>query len=111
LETQGQLNDEQEDIINQLKKTRIDFTNDENAPAVSLSFTNQKDAIDINYSVLSRGEVVQHGTFRVEKTEMGDAGKLIAYHLFGIQKTKIGEHPASIAQPEKKEEKKIEKPV
>jgi hypothetical protein len=111
LETQGQLTDEQEDIVNQLKKTKIDFTNDENAPVASLSFTNQKDAVDINYSVQFRGEIVQHGTFRVEKTEMSDAGKLIAYHLFGIQKTKIGEHPTSIAQPEKKEEKKTEKAV
>lgn len=111
LEVQGQLNEEQEEIIDQLKNTRIDFTDDENAPAVTLSFTQRASALDINYSVQMQGEQMQHGTFSVEKTEMPDAGKLIAYHLFGIQKTKIGEHPAAVPQPEKKEEKKTEKPV
>jgi tetratricopeptide (TPR) repeat protein len=111
LEIQGQLNDEQTKIINQLKKTRIDFTSDETAPVVTLSFIPGGEAIDINYSVHVQGDQVQHGTVRIEKTELSDAGKLIAYHLFGIQKTKIGEHPASIAQSEKKDEKKTEKPV
>ncbi|MBI1769950.1 MAG: hypothetical protein HYR67_16410 [Bacteroidetes bacterium] len=111
LETQGQLSDEQEEIIEQLKKTRIDFTNDENAPAVTLSFTKRADAMDISYNVQMLGEEVQHGTFRVERSDFSDAGKLIAYHLFGIQKTKIGEHPPAVPQQEKKEEKKTEKPV
>ncbi len=111
LETQGQLNEEQEKIISQLKKIRIDFSDDENAPAVTLSFTSRADVIDISYNVQIDGESVHHGTIRVEKNEINDAGKLIAYHLFGIQKTKIGEHPTSIPQPEKKEEKKTEKPV
>jgi tetratricopeptide (TPR) repeat protein len=114
LEVDGTLTKEQESMVNQLKKTRIDFSNDADAPVVKLSFTSRKDATDVIYSVTSNGDELQHGTFRIEKTDEADAGKLIAYHLFGIQKTKIGEHPASEAQPEKKiesEKKKEENPV
>jgi len=112
LQTQGQLNADQEKIISQLKKTHIDFLGDSNAPEVVLSFTQRGEAVDINYSVQQSGNQLQHGTVRIEKTELEDAGKLVAYHLFGIQKTKIGENPPAVPQQERKPEKDSkEKPV
>ncbi|GHN01613.1 hypothetical protein WSM22_31020 [Cytophagales bacterium WSM2-2] len=108
LDIVGQLNDEQNRIIKQLKRTRIDFTDNESVPVVTLSFGQKNESIDINYTVSIRGEQVQHGTFTVDPTSKEDAGKLIAYHLFGIQKTKIGEQPAAVPQIEKKPS---EKPV
>ena len=49
----------------------------------------------------------------VEKNEQKDAGKLLAYRLFGIQKVKIGEQPAVVPGPKKevKESKDKEKAV
>lgn len=110
LQTQGSLSDGDESIVNQLKNTRIDFTSGDQAPVVTLSFADKKYAIDINYSVQMLGEQVQHGTFRVEKSDLKEAGKLIAYHLFGIQKTKIGEQVKAVPQPEKKKEEKKAEP-
>jgi Tfp pilus assembly protein PilF len=111
LQTQGH-DAAEEKIIDQLKNTRIDFTNDENAPTVHLSFARKGEAMDISYSVQQLGNQLRQGTFRVEKADLSDAGKLIAYHLFGVEKTKIGEQVIAAPQPEKKkEEKKADKPV
>jgi tetratricopeptide (TPR) repeat protein len=113
LRAQG-LDDAQQEIIDQLKNTRIDFTENENAPAVDLSFAKKGEAMDIRYSVQWLGDQIRQGTFRVEKADLGDAGRLIAYHLFGITKTKIGEQVKAVPAPQtekKKEEAKTEKPV
>ena len=91
-------NESEEQIINDLSKTRIAFTQDEKAPAIKLTFTPHGEAIDIHYAIQFLNKV-NEGTLRVEKEERSDAGKLLAYRFFGIQKTKIGEHPPAAVQP------------
>ena len=48
--------------------------------------------------------VLQAGILRVEANEMDKAGKLVAYRLFGIQKTTIGEKLPAVIQEVKKPE-------
>ena len=91
-------NEMEEQIINDLGKTRIAFTQDENAPAVTLTFTPHGEAIDIHYAIQS-SKKTNEGTLRVEKEERADAGKLLAYRFFGIQKTKIGDQPPASVHP------------
>ena len=102
LQMQGQPTETQQEIINELKTCRIGFTEDQNAPLVSISFTKRGEALDINYSVASGTQ----GSFRIEPNELVGAGKILAYHLFNVQKQKIGERPK--AEPKPKAE---EKPV
>lgn len=82
---------EAEDILDNLKDSRINFSNGGNAPQVTLSFQRKGDALDIEYRVETNVRVLQSGTLRVESADMENAGKLLAYRLFGIQKTSIGE--------------------
>jgi tetratricopeptide (TPR) repeat protein len=102
--------DAEEKILDDLKNTRIDFTDDGNVPQVSLQFSPRGQSLDINYSVQWQGKVTQQGTLQLDETEKADAGKLIAYRIFGVHKSKIGEQPKATpqAKPEKKEEKKAE---
>lgn len=103
-------NGAEEKILDDLKKTRIDFTEDSNVPQVSLQFSPRGQSLDINYSVQWQGKITQQGTLQLDETEKADAGKLIAYRIFGVHKSKIGEQPKATPQtkPEKKEEKKAE---
>jgi hypothetical protein len=98
-------NNTEEKILDDLRNTRIEFTDDGNMPQVSLQFASRGQSLDINYSVQWQGEVTQQGTLQLDETEKADAGKLIAYRIFGIQKTKIGEQPKAVpqAKPEKKD--------
>jgi hypothetical protein len=91
-------NELEEQIINDLRKTRIEFTNDDKAPAVRITFTPRGEAMDIHYSIQSAKEI-KEGTLRIEKEERSDAGKLLAYRFFGIQKNKIGEQPRPSVLP------------
>ncbi len=101
---QGQPTEVEQEIIDELKTSRIDFTEDQNAPLVTIFFTKRGESLDINYSVASGTQ----GTFRVEPNELSGTGKILAYHLFNVQKQKIGERPK--AEPQPKAESK-EKPV
>jgi hypothetical protein len=93
-----------------LQTCAIDFTNDETAPGISLSFNEKKDAIEITYSVKEGNETLQQGVVRVPEDKKEDAGKYLAYRLFGIKKKSIGEEPPPVVKKEgKKEEKKDEK--
>ena len=100
-------NDMEEQIIKQLGGTRIAFTNNVNAPAVRLTFTTRGEAIDIHYAI-QFSKKIKEGTLRVEKEDRTDAGKLLAYRFFGIQKTRIGEEQPVPVQSKKKPS---EKPV
>lgn len=91
-------NEVEEQIINDLGKTRIAFTNDEDAPVVRLTFTQHAEALDIHYTIQFSNKT-NEGTLRIEKEELSDAGRLLAYRFFGIQKTKIGEQPRAAEQP------------
>jgi len=91
-------NEMEEQIINDLGKTRIVFTEDAKVPGVRLTFTPHGEAIDIHYAIPS-SKKINEGTLRIEKEERPDAGRLLAYRLFGIQKAKIGEQPAASEHP------------
>ena len=110
LEVAGNPNKMGEEILDELRSSRMDFTEDKNVPAVTLSFTPQGEALDINYSVHSGEQLIQ-GTLRVEQHEMDGAGKLLAYRLFNIQKTKTGERPPAVPEPAKGVTKNEEKAV
>lgn len=101
-------NGAEEKILDDLKNARIDFTEDSNVPQISLQFSSRGQSLDINYSVQWQGKITQQGTLQLDETEKADAGKLIAYRIFGVHKSKIGEQPKATPQtkPEKKEEKK-----
>lgn len=110
LKVAGNPNKMGEEILDELRSSRMDFTEDRNVPAVTLSFTPQGEALDINYSVHSGEQLIQ-GTLRVEQHEMDGAGKLLAYRLFNIQKTKTGERPPAVPEPAKGVTKNEEKAV
>jgi hypothetical protein len=102
-------NSAEEKILSDLQNTRIDFSDDGNLPQVSLQFASRGQSLDINYSVQWQGKVTQQGTLQLDETENADAGKLIAYRIFGIHKSKIGEQPKATpqAKPEKEEKKEV----
>lgn len=108
LNVAGTQNEVAENLLDELKSTNIDLVNTDDAPVVTVSFDPNGTALDVVYSVESKGKMVRSGTLRVEETEREGAGKLLAYRLFNIQKTQIGETlPAAPApKEEKKEEEK-----
>ncbi|MFM8850137.1 MAG: hypothetical protein ACKOE5_07065 [Cytophagales bacterium] len=109
LQVNGETNELGDDILSDLKNTNIDFGGDEKTPMVTLSFQQAGEALNVNYKVETRTHILQRGTLRVEKLEQDDAGKLLAYRLFGINKTKVGEKPtkAELNRDGKKDEKKV----
>lgn len=108
LHVEGQPTDVQQDILDELNSSRIDFTTDTTVPGLSLTFAQHGEAIDVSYTVQADDQVMQHGTLRIEQHEREGAGKLIAYRLFGIQKSKIGEKPPAAPEPAKEN---VVKPV
>ncbi|MCE2894822.1 MAG: tetratricopeptide repeat protein [Flammeovirgaceae bacterium] len=106
LNVQGEPDEIENTILEELRDSRIEFVEDQKAPLVSISFTKRGEALDVNYSV--EGSQTINGVFRVEANEKDDAGKLLAYRLFNIQKSKIGERPPAQVQPIKEAN---EKPV
>lgn len=100
LQRTGSETPEGEAVLKDLKQTNLNFVTDANVPLVSVSFTPQGDALDVEYSVTHNGNVLQSGVFRSAQHERDQAGKILAYRLFGIQKMQIGEQPAPEPQPE-----------
>jgi hypothetical protein len=82
-----------ESILDELRKSRIEFTNNKNVPTVTIAFIPAGEALDIHYSVNLNGFPAHEGVLRVEKNEVAGGGKVLAYRLFGIQKSKTGELP------------------
>jgi hypothetical protein len=112
LSVPAKLTEVEEAIVDELKETDIDFTSDTNVPLASITFTPRGEALDIHYRVQSGETILQQGTFRVEANERENAGKLVAYRLFGIQKAKTGEQPPVAPAPgPEKEKEKSDKPV
>lgn len=104
LRTTGKLSTEAEGILDELRDSRINIVSDNKAPVVTLAFTGHGNDLDIRYVVQAGQQVLQQGSLRVEKSEREGAGKLLAYRLFGIQKSRIGEQPtATPASPKEKE--------
>ena len=108
LKVEGTPTEVQQDIVDELSSSRIDFTTDATAPALSLTFAQHGETIDVSYRVQADDQVKQQGTLHIEQGEREGAGKLLAYRLFGIQKSKIGEKPP--AAPELVKERTV-KPV
>jgi len=98
----------QEQVVDELKSCSIDFTDDPNAPLITLSFQAQGQSLDVHYTVQTGEGIAQQGVFTIEPTAHEDAGKVLAYRIFGIQKTVTAEEPAPESLPV---EEKIEKPV
>jgi hypothetical protein len=109
LQIEGETNDVADDILTDLKKSNIDFGGNQKSPMVTVSFKKSGEAMDVSYRVETTTHILQRGVLRVEADEQENAGKLLAYRLFGIQKNKTGEKPTQ-TQP-LKEEKKEEKVV
>lgn len=92
-------------IVSSLRDCAIDFNSKGSDPLVSLDFEKTKDAMEIAYTVDDEaGDVLQEGILRVPDDQMDEAGKLLAYRLYGISKTKIGDQPEP--EPEKKKDGK-----
>jgi hypothetical protein len=96
-------------VVETMRNCAVDFSGDKSAPSVNLEFHQEKEGLQISYTVMYLGSVAQEGTFRVTTEQMDDAGKLLAYRLFGIKKKTIGEEPAP--EPEKKEKKEDKQPA
>lgn len=94
--------------ISGLKDCSIDFTNSSDAPLVTLDFTSSKDGLDINYEVRDDSGVLQKGIMHVPEVQKDDAGKLLAYRLFGIKKKRVGEEPEPevVKKPQDAQKKK-----
>jgi hypothetical protein len=106
LKIDGQLSSDEEKIVNELKNSNIDFSNQPDVPIASLSFSKKGNALDVNYMVYTNRNILQKGTLRVESLDQENIGKLIAYRLFGVQKTKTGEQPIAASLPPKESAKK-----
>ena len=99
LEVSGQIESEgAQDVLGELKNCNLDFASGNNAPVVSVQFSETNDSIEINYSVQSVDgtAIMSQGTLRMGKNDYQDGGKLLAYRLFHIHKTKIGEKPEAV---------------
>ena len=99
LEVSGQIESEgAREILDELKNCNLDFAGGNNAPVVSVQFSETNDSIEINYSVQSVDgtAIMSQGTLRMGKNDFQDGGKLLAYRLFHIHKTKIGEKPEAV---------------
>ncbi|MFM7855477.1 MAG: hypothetical protein ACKO96_27015 [Flammeovirgaceae bacterium] len=103
LHVNGETNDAIETILSDLKNTDIDFAGSKQAPLVTLSFQKTGDALTINYKVETQTHVLQRGTLQVEKLEQEDAGKLLAYRLFNINKATVAEKPTKVEGLESRE--------
>lgn len=93
LQVEGETNDLADDILSDLKKSNIDFSGNQKSPMVTLSFKKSGEAIEVSYRVETATHILQRGVLRVEANEQENAGKLLAYRLFGINKTTIGNVP------------------
>ncbi len=102
LQIEGETNDVAGDVLSDLKKSNIDFGGNQKSPTVTLSFKKSGEAMDVSYRVETATHILQRGVLRVEAQEQENAGKVLAYRLFGIHKSKIGEKPTQ-AQPVKEE--------
>lgn len=97
-------------IIDGLEGCNIEITDDINVPVVEFESEVTSEATEITYRVRQAGssKEITSGVLRVPLDETDDGGKLLAYRLFGIKKTKIGDEPIAVIV-EKREEKKDEK--
>jgi tetratricopeptide (TPR) repeat protein len=107
LNVEGEPSKSDEELLDELRDSRIDFSGKENTPTVTLSFAKATKATNVNYTVQLAGDIHQTGTLRVEDIEREGAGKLLAYRLFGVQKSRIGEKPV-VAPKVENEKKKVE---
>jgi tetratricopeptide (TPR) repeat protein len=101
LKVEGQTNEEQESILDELRDSNIKFVSTPDVPSVKLSFIQSGQALDAHYLVQSSGQPIQQGVLRIEEGELKGAGKLLAYRLFGIQKSRIGEKILAVPEPKK----------
>lgn len=83
---------DQETILDDLRDCSIHFADDQTLPLVTVSFSPQGDALDVHYRVDFAENILQEGTLRIQKSEIGIGGKLLAYRLFGIHKSVMGEN-------------------
>lgn len=79
------------EILADLEDCRLRFNGGKDAPQVTLTFEKKGEAVSVNYRVETDMRVLQTGNLTVAPEEMNDAGRLLAYRLFGIQKAVIGE--------------------
>ncbi len=93
LDVNGKVTDEEKTVLDDLKNSRINFINSQDVPVVTVSFVTKGDVWDINYTVSDRDLVTQQGSLRIELSERANAGKLLAYRLFGVTKSTVGEKP------------------
>ena len=82
-------------ILDGLKNCNIDFDGGDEAPGVSLQFLETGETMVVNFTVSApdKNRVLTQGSLRIAKDQIEDAGKLLAYRLFGINKQTIGEKP------------------
>jgi tetratricopeptide (TPR) repeat protein len=93
------------DILADLEDCRLNLSGGKGAPVVTLRFERKSGSVSVTYRVETEMRVLQTGVFQVSPEEMDHAGKLLAYRLFGIQKSTIGEKlPAVPAEQPKKAE-------
>lgn len=83
-------------VLDDLKDCRISFSGGSDAPQVSLTFQRKGEGISIEYRVETDIRVLQTGTLNLEAADLPIAGKLLAYRLFGIHKSTIGEKPPAV---------------
>jgi len=89
------------DVLDDLKNCTIDFKGGNDTDRVSIDFSETTLGMEINYSVLAAdgSKTLQQGTLHVPKKEANDAGKLLAYRLFGINKKLASEKPEVVKVP------------
>jgi tetratricopeptide (TPR) repeat protein len=99
----GEGNDATETVLSDLKNTDIDFDGSNQAPLVTLSFQKTGEALTVNYKVETKTHVLQRGTLRVENDALSNAGKLLSYRLFNIDKATVAEKPTKVEELKPKE--------
>ncbi len=80
-----------EGIVDDLEDCNLDLDGEEEAPQVTLTFRKKGNGVYIGYRVETAMRVLQTGDLLVEEEQLDQAGRLLAYRLFGIHKTVIGQ--------------------
>lgn len=92
-------------ILEDLEACRINFNGGANDPLVTLRFTTKGKSVTIEYRVETDMQLLQSGSLQVDEADAAIAGKLLAYRLFGINKTTIGERVPTEKKLEVKSQK------
>lgn len=105
LKVTGDDDDVTKNLISAMKGSSIEFVDEGNYPVVEIDFTKEDGKRFAKYSAEAGGDEMASGSYYF-KDDDADAGKLLAYRLFKIEKKSLGEDVTIDQPPPKKADDK-----